>query len=98
MKVISRFALRGAISQLNVVVIKWFRTIQASRSFSHGPPPLQMDFSEKVNLNEIKLKDPKNLKKMNMCNSITDALDLALTSNSKYFSSVQLSIQCPGIW
>jgi len=51
--------------------------------FSAGPPPLKMDFSEKVNTNEIKLKDPSKLKKMNMCQSITNALDIALASNPK---------------
>ena len=46
---------------------------------------MKMDFSEKVNTNEIKLKDPSKLKKMNICQSITNALDIALATNPKYF-------------
>ena len=42
-----------------------------------------MDFSEKVNTNEIKLKNPEKLKKMNMCVAINNALDIALASNPK---------------
>ena len=43
-----------------------------------------MDFSEKVNTNEIKLKDSTKLKKMNMCQAVTNALDTALATNPKY--------------
>lgn len=43
-----------------------------------------MDFSEKVNTNEIKLKDPNKLKKMNMCQAVTNSLDMALATNPKY--------------
>lgn len=52
-----------------------------ARAFSHGVPDIKMDYSEKVNLNEIKLKDPAKLKKMNLCQSITNALDIALASD-----------------
>lgn len=54
-----------------------------ARAFS-GIPPLKMDFSEKVNTNEIKLKDPNNLKKLNICQAVTNALDTALSSDPKY--------------
>ena len=53
------------------------------RAFSSGPPPLKMDFSEKVNTQEIKLKDPAKLKKMNMCQAVNNALDTALATNPK---------------
>jgi hypothetical protein len=56
-----------------------------ARAFS-GPAPLKMDFSEKVNTNEIKLKDPNNLKKLNMCQAVTNALDTALATDPKYSS------------
>lgn len=55
-----------------------------ARAFSAGPPAMKMDYSEKVNTNEIKLKDPTKLKKMNICQSITNALDIALATNPKY--------------
>lgn len=42
-----------------------------------------MDFSEKVNTNEIKLKEPGKLKKLNMCNAINNALDIALATSPK---------------
>ena len=45
---------------------------------------MKMDFSEKVNTKEITLREPTKLKKMNMCNAITNALDIALGSNDKY--------------
>ncbi len=45
-----------------------------------------MDFSEKVNTNEIKLKDPTKLKKLNMCQAVTNALDTALATNPKYIT------------
>lgn len=51
------------------------------RSFSAGPPPLKMDFSEQVNTDEIKLQNPTKLKKMNICQAVTNALDIALSSN-----------------
>ena len=55
-----------------------------ARAFSAGPPPLKMDFSEKVNTQEIKLKDPTKLKKMNICQAVTNALDTALATDPKY--------------
>lgn len=57
-----------------------------ARAFS-GIPPLKMDFSEKVNTDEIKLKDPNNLKKLNICQAVTNALDTALAADSKYLYS-----------
>lgn len=42
-----------------------------------------MDFSEKVNTNEISLKSPDKLKKMNICQAVNNALDIALGSIPK---------------
>jgi hypothetical protein len=42
-----------------------------------------MDFAEKVNTAEIALKEPTKLKKMNICQAVNNALDMALTSNPR---------------
>jgi len=36
------------------------------------------DFSDKLNVEELKLKNPEKTQKMNLCTTICDALDLAL--------------------
>ena len=48
-----------------------------------GPAPLKMDFSEKVNTKEITLKEPTKLKKMNICQAVNNALDIALGGDPK---------------
>jgi hypothetical protein len=48
-----------------------------------------MDFSEVVNTNEISLKNPGKLKKMNVCQAINNALDIALQSNPSYQTDFQ---------
>jgi endo-1,4-beta-D-glucanase Y len=49
-----------------------------------------MDFSEKVNTNEVKLKNPTKLKKMNICQAVNNALDTALASDPEYFFAYSL--------
>jgi len=51
-----------------------------AKAFSSGPAPLKMDFSEKVNTKEIILKNPDKLKKMNICQAVNNAMDIALGS------------------
>ena len=63
---------------LRFLGINFKNTLKNARSFAHGVKDLKMDFSEKINTNEIILKNPDKLKKMNMCQSINNALDLAL--------------------
>src|ERR1035437_8317531 len=41
------------------------------------------DFSDKINIEELKLKEPQNKLKMNLCATITDALDIAMKSHDK---------------
>lgn len=38
----------------------------------------QFDFSDKLNVEELGLKDPTNLQNMNLCATITDTLDISL--------------------
>ena len=39
------------------------------------------DFSDKLNVEELKLKDPTNLEKMNLCNTILNTLDIAMAKD-----------------
>jgi 2-oxoisovalerate dehydrogenase E1 component beta subunit len=39
------------------------------------------DFSESLNLAELKLKNPEKTQKLNLCATITDALDIAMKSD-----------------
>ena len=41
------------------------------------------DFSDKLNVEELKLKHPEKLQKMNLCATITDTLDIALKTDSR---------------
>lgn len=41
----------------------------------------KFDFSEKLNVDELKLKDPNNVENMNLCATITNTLDIALASD-----------------
>ena len=41
------------------------------------------DFSDKLNLQELNLKNPTKTKKMNLCATITDTLDIALRTDPK---------------
>lgn len=44
-----------------------------------------MDFTETVNTNELVLKEPQKLKKMNLCQSVTNALDIALATDPNVY-------------
>ena len=39
------------------------------------------DFSDKLNVDELKLKEPTKLENMNLCATITNTLDIALNSD-----------------
>ena len=55
----------------------------AARGFSHQGDMQSFDFSEKLNLAELKLKDPSNTQKMNLCSTICDTLDIALKTDDQ---------------
>lgn len=38
----------------------------------------QFDFTDKLNVEELGLKNPENLQNMNLCATITDTLDISL--------------------
>jgi len=39
------------------------------------------DFSDKLNVEELKLKNPEKTQKMNLCSAIADTLDIALKTD-----------------
>lgn len=41
----------------------------------------QFDFSDKLNVEELQLKDPNNTQKLNLCGTIAEALDIALKTD-----------------
>jgi len=41
----------------------------------------KFDFTDKLNVKELNLKDPKNIKNMNLCATITDTLDIAMAKD-----------------
>lgn len=41
----------------------------------------KFDFSEKLNLQELQLKNPEQTEKMNLCATITQTLDIALKTD-----------------
>ena len=41
----------------------------------------KFDFSDKLNIEELGLKNPENKKNLNLCATITDALDIALATD-----------------
>ena len=43
----------------------------------------KFDFSEKLNIEELNLKEPNNKENMNLCATITNTLDIALASDDK---------------
>jgi 2-oxoisovalerate dehydrogenase E1 component beta subunit len=43
----------------------------------------KFDFSETLNVEELKLKDPTKTQKMNLCATICDTLDIALKTDPK---------------
>jgi len=56
--------------------------ISSVRAFSGFQEDMEkFDFSEKLNVEELKLKDPNNKENMNLCATITNTLDIALASD-----------------
>lgn len=56
--------------------------ISSVRAFSGFQEDMEkFDFSEKLNVEELKLKDPNNKENMNLCATITDTLDIALRTD-----------------
>lgn len=54
--------------------------VLATRMFSSSLPA-DFDFSEKPNVDELKLKHPDKLTKINLCGSIRDAMDIAMSTD-----------------
>ena len=52
-------------------------------AFSHQSDMQEFDFTDKLNVAELKLKNPEKLLKMNLCATICDALDIALKTDDK---------------
>ena len=52
------------------------------KRFFSSAPAVEYDFSEKPNLNEIKLKNPDKKTKINLWGAIRDAMDIAMGSDS----------------
>jgi 2-oxoisovalerate dehydrogenase E1 component beta subunit len=58
--------------------------ISSVRAFSGFQEDMEkFDFSEKLNVEELKLKDPQNKENMNLCATITNTLDIALESDDQ---------------
>ena len=56
--------------------------ISSVRAFSGFQEDMEkFDFSEKLNVEELKLKEPQNKENMNLCATITNTLDIALESD-----------------
>jgi hypothetical protein len=56
--------------------------ISSVRAFSGFQEDMEkFDFSEKLNVEELKLKEPNNKENMNLCATITDTLDIALRTD-----------------
>ena len=56
----------------------------AQRAFSGFQTEMEkFDFTDKLNVAELGLKDPTNLKNMNLCATITDTLNIAMRSDDK---------------
>jgi hypothetical protein len=51
------------------------------RAFSIQNDMHSFDFTDKLNVEELKLKNPQNIQKMNLCATITDTLDIALKTD-----------------
>lgn len=56
--------------------------VTSVRAFSGFQEDMEkFDFSEKLNTEELKLKDPNNKENMNLCATITNTLDIALATD-----------------
>lgn len=81
MQKISKFILRSPTSSLQEQVKKALLTQSRVQSFSIQSEMQAFDFTEKINATELKLKNPSNTLKMNLCATICDALDIALKTD-----------------
>ena len=56
--------------------------MQVVRTFSGFQTEMEkFDFSDTLNVEELKLKDPSNTKMMNLCATITNTLDIAMEND-----------------
>ena len=57
---------------------------QALRSFSGFQTEMEkFDFTDKLNVKELGLKNPTDVKNMNLCATITNTLDIAMEADEK---------------
>lgn len=54
---------------------------QRVQPFSIQTDMQSFDFTDKLNVQELKLKNPSNTQKMNLCAAICDTLDIALKTD-----------------
>ena len=72
--------IRKSFKKSNNVVI----SSTAIRAFSGFQEDMEkFDFTEKLNVEELKLKDPENKKNMNLYTTITDALNIAMDTDDQ---------------
>jgi len=58
--------------------------VTSVRAFSGFQEDMEkFDFSEKLNVDELKLKDPSNKENMNLCATITNTLDIAMATDDQ---------------
>lgn len=72
MQKLAKFAIRH--SQLS-------KPVARIGTFSHQSDMQSFDFTDKLNVAELKLKNPENTQKMNLCATICDALDIAMRTD-----------------
>ncbi len=58
-------------------------TQQAVRQASIQTDMQAFDFTDRLNVDELNLKNPQNTQKMNLCAAICDTLDIALKTDPK---------------
>ena len=85
MQKISKFFLQHSSSTSSVVSGSTGRKLTqlAMRAASIQTDMQAFDFTDKLNVEELKLKNPQNTQKMNLCAAICDTLDIALKSDPK---------------
>ena len=81
MQKISKFFLQQASNSGSSTSKKL--TQVALRAASIQTDMQAFDFTDKLNVEELKLKNPQNTQKMNLCAAICDTLDIALKTDPK---------------
>lgn len=75
MQKLARYIVRQPKQALvNFKLLRGFSSLQQDME--------SFDFSDKINVAELKLKSPEKTQKLNLCATITDTLDIALKTDS----------------